>query len=514
MALSDILKKLLAKSETSAAKEAGSVEGSLLKDLSEEDLAKYNAAKNVSTEDHDAMKNIMFGSGAVGAGAAGYMSMADNNQDNSNNMDNSLPSPASQQTPSSLVEQSQAPITKPVLPEPKVEGIDLPSNYERALEALRAKQRKEAALDVNSKPIDFGANSIASREALESAQNKYNDEVAKNNAGRWGSFLGAGFSQTPVNKEALNIFEDQNKQAKSILDQYHEKVEGERDDPNSPISKGMQQMFGRLGYPIQGNASASNLEKLYPTVSKLYEKSQDRNFKIDELTLRLAQAQDARIAAKQAKLEASSTKRFDDLNKKLIEETSSSRSAFGKNALRVNQARQLETLINSAPNLDNLNARQVYEIARGLDNMLSQGAATITGSEKLMPHTLMSKIQNMKEFASNSPEGAKLGKFVAQMKDLIERERAVAQDQILATKGRVLSSYKDLEQVNPDKYNAIMEAHGIDDSTLKTARDKMKHGAGEAKQDSKVAEYAKQNNLNYNQAKQLLMNRGYKPNEQ
>jgi hypothetical protein len=85
-----------------------------------------------------------------------------------------------------------------------------------------------------------------------------------------------------------------------------------------------------------------------------------------------------------------------------------------------------------------LTGRQVYEIAKSLDGMLSMGSPTITGTDKLMPKTLMSQIASGGEYSMNKPVGAQMGKFVQQMQHLIERERQVARNQNMAFKQQLV----------------------------------------------------------------------------
>jgi hypothetical protein len=58
------------------------------------------------------------------------------------------------------------------------------------------------------------------------------------------------------------------------------------------------------------------------------------------------------------------------------------------------------------------------------------GSPTISGTDKLLPKTLMSQLASGGEYTMNKPVGAKMGAFVNQMHELIAREREVANTQV------------------------------------------------------------------------------------
>lgn len=117
--------------------------------------------------------------------------------------------------------------------------------------------------------IDFGeGSSIASLDALKQAQASSNDAVFANQIARIGAAMA---SQMGGTKNAFDdAIADQIEQAKSLPQQYKEQVQFEKEDPNSPMSKGYRDLAKRLGFNIKGTASAADLERLMPQLANVY----------------------------------------------------------------------------------------------------------------------------------------------------------------------------------------------------------------------------------------------------
>lgn len=157
---------------------------------------------------------------------------------------------------------------------------------------------------------------------------------------------------------------------------------------------------------------------------------------------------------------AETDKRFSKLSDKLVSEMASSRSAFGKAANTIRSAEAIERL---AANIDpnNLDLRQITEVARNLDSMLSSGQATISGMKKLIPETSLGSASKIAEWISNQPKGANQGAFVNRMLDTVKREKELAAEQIKRTQGKVLSGYTDLKKKDPNRWEEVMQAHEL-----------------------------------------------------
>lgn len=256
-------------------------------------------------------------------------------------------------------------------------------------------------------------------------------------------------------------------------------------DPHSDISKQYREIL-KKAFPkmnIPENTSASNIQRSgLVNIARV-------------MASREAQQQD-KAEARDLKKESENDKRFGRLSEKLMSETASSRSAFGRAANTIRSAEAIEQLAQGIdPN--NLDNRQITEIARNLDSMLSSGQATVAGMKKLIPETALGSAAKMAEYIANQPKGAQQGAFVKRMLDTVQREKDLAKDQVKRTQGKVLAGYTDLKKKNPNRWEELMEAHSLGESSKED-------------RDPKIEAWAKQYGKSYDEADKIIRSRGYK----
>lgn len=211
------------------------------------------------------------------------------------------------------------------------------------------------------------------------------------------------------------------------------------------------------------NMSASQLEKAFGNMSlsnmlTAYEGQQNR------LAMEKERAEVKRIAAKE-KLEQKDQKRLEDISKLINEDFQRMNTPIGKNANLVNTAERLEVLVGSKKPGEITN-QQIYEIARGLDAMLSAGASTIGGTQHLLPIGWKTEYAKAAEIAGNAPVGAGQVKYVQQAIDTIGREKAKAKEQISDAVRGAMGPYMDL--ADKESFQTMLRFKGIDpDMVLK-----------------------------------------------
>lgn len=386
-------------------------EGPVSSDIPSSAEDRYNKWKNLG---------LVGGAGLAGTAA---MNMGGDNQ----------PPQQATQAPQ-IPEAPSKPLATPAAPE------DQSSEEEKAvLNQMAAARRpgvEERETVPESTPLDFGSGeSVASVQKLQNIQNKIRRALQNNEYARIGAAAAAGMGG---NKNYYDeILADKSKRLAEEPALYQKQVEMEKEDPNSPQSQGMRSLAGAMGFPVSGTASAADLEKQFPQLANIYNQRvaqankkdlsrENREARSQDLAMRYAQMKDQRLE----KLGLKDEDRLIKLNQQLNSpQMGSARNALGRNQLIINGADKIGALIGSAKNPDQLTGRQVYEIAKSLDGMLSMGSPTISGTDKLMPKTLMSELAKGGEYAMNKPVGAQMGLFVKQMKDLIERERGIAEKQ-------------------------------------------------------------------------------------
>lgn len=122
--------------------------------------------------------------------------------------------------------------------------------------------------------IDFGDGGINTVENLRAAQEAANNNTLIANMLSAGDAFGAAVSNTkPKAQESVDRLL---KQANTPIEQFKAASEQEKNDANSPISKGYREAMKRFGIEVKGNASAAALEKVAPWMEKVYAADQAR----------------------------------------------------------------------------------------------------------------------------------------------------------------------------------------------------------------------------------------------
>jgi len=130
------------------------------------------------------------------------------------------------------------------------------------------------------KVLDFGTGFKDTAAALQEQQQMRNDAWLANQLGKAGSQLGAAIAG--VKTPDLSLFDENIKQADTVVNQYKERMEKEKTDPNSPLSKGMKQFMKSFGFDVQGDASAEELMKLSPLAERYYQSIENRELRKEQ----------------------------------------------------------------------------------------------------------------------------------------------------------------------------------------------------------------------------------------
>lgn len=316
--------------------------------------------------------------------------------------------------------------------------------------------------------------------------NRYKEAQDRQRLAQLGVSLGQaaekfGSSVAMVKPGDQSFYEQQMKLAGGITDQFKEeeavKKEAEERDPTSGISKQYQAMAKMMGIKTTGNESAATLKQTMPFLEKYMQAKENR-----EARLQQAQIQREAIAAtKEERTDEKANKDFTKMSEKLTSEIASSRSAFGKGANLIRSAEAIETLAKGIDPKD-IDSRQITEIARNLDAMLSQGAATISGTKKLIPSSYTGDLAKIAEYITSRPKGAGQQEFVKRMLETVAREKELAKQQIVDTQKKILSGYEHLKTKYPERYGRVLEEHGIPAEGVKAKETSIK--------DPKVQKYA------------------------
>lgn len=235
--------------------------------------------------------------------------------------------------------------------------------------------------------------------------------------------------------------------------------------------------------------SAEDIKNNLANPLALYERSEDRKVQYAQM------AQMKQLAMGQ-KLDTDTDKRFAAANKAITAETASSRSVLGTTSRTYNAAEKLQTLL-AGRDPNDLNQREIAEMARQMDAILSNGSPTISGMNKLIPSASAKDVSAITEYLTNHVQGANMGSFVTQMMSTVQREKDLAAQQMKTGQRHALGGYMDLQKKDPARWNEMMQTHDLPPEVL----------SNEAPYTQDVINYAKKFGITNEQALQHKMNR-------
>lgn len=356
------------------------------------------------------------------------------------------------------------------------------------------------------------------RNSLSDAQKQRDNNIANNQFQQGAELFASGIARTDPS-QGLAILKDQAKYANLPVQKYEEQIANQQHDPNSPMSQVTRDYLNSKGMKVPDSASASDLFKIAPFLAKdqalqmsiqkvllqqqgaaarnaATNKTKEEGFSAANQRAQESNAlkkqenqirQDQLKAVKQQNQDNKANSDFEKMGKLATAEIASSRSPFGKAANVVRSAEQLEALGKQYGDLNQLDNRQIAEIARGLDSMLASGAATVTGASHLLPSTASGSLAKIEEYITSLPAGAKQKEFVQRMMDTVSREKQIANQQMVRTQGKILAPFSHLKKNYPERYEATLKGMGIPSE--------------EQPQYSKdVTDYASQHNISPDQA--------------
>lgn len=323
---------------------------------------------------------------------------------------------------------------------------------------------------------------------LKDAQKQRNIRQLLTGLSQAGNMIGSGIAGQHgayVKPLPEDYYAQDYKNANQPVEDLKEKLAAQGDDPNSEVSKSAQAYATKLGIKLPGPVSANTLFKILPIQEK-FMASQDANatrrdtakYRADSLAAERDATSANREASQADKKNKDDITRIDKASKLISAETSSSRSSFGKAANTYRAGEALDQLAGQAQTqpggLDN---RQMAEVARNLDSMLSNGQPSVSGMDKLLPNTATGDIAHIQEYISNLPKGAEQQQFLQRAMETVKREKDLAKSQMQRTQGKLLAPYQDLKD-HPNM-KSVLEANGLPDDLFESPAKKGKATASD-----------------------------------
>ncbi len=140
--------------------------------------------------------------------------------------------------------------------------------------------------------LNIDAKELGTVDKLQEAQNVRNKTKDLADWSKIGSMVGHAIrGGDPTKNPYLSMYDEYAKEGDVRLQQYKDRVEQQKTDPNSPISQAFKEYAKNLGYDIKGDFSAASAEKIVPMLFKGFEAEETRKSKEEQNALtRQAQA--------------------------------------------------------------------------------------------------------------------------------------------------------------------------------------------------------------------------------
>ncbi len=262
-----------------------------------------------------------------------------------------------------------------------------------------------------------------------------------NQLGQAGNIIGGALAYTGPNAAAGKMFDQNIALAQQGPKDYVEGKHAELLDPNSAVSQNYREFLKRYGVSVGPGVTAQQIkDTLLPSAQK----EQDIQEKLAATKAKVGETNTIKELARQDRLDKNTTNRIDKAGKMLDAELASSRSAFGRSANTSQSAEKIEALVQGIDPND-LDKRQITEIARNLDGMLANGQPTISGMNKLIPSSWQGDASKIAEYITGIPKGAQQAEFVNRLMSTVSREKALARKQLAETQSKILGPYNDLK---------------------------------------------------------------------
>ena len=242
----------------------------------------------------------------------------------------------------------------------------------------------------------------------------------------------SGFNVAPTKISVLGPMADQ------MEKDFKDRIEAEKDDPNSQYSAGFRNMakpyLQKLGLPenILDKMGGRQAGALLPVLQKDYESLLSKQFKDNYLKEQAKLRLDAQKEKRDDKIELQHDKNMKNFYDYALKPETLRTGNISKNKSIVDQGDRIWALIGKDPaHYKNVTEGQMFELIGAMDTMINQ-QSTVAGREHLKKsfETARAKLAGLARYGSNKPVPVGAEAFVKQIADTVKREQNTAQQKL------------------------------------------------------------------------------------
>lgn len=358
-----------------------------------------------------------------------------------------------------------------------------------------------------SKVLQFGDESVASLDKLKEVQDQANTIRTMALMGPAFEKLGAGVSGaisggTYIPKTDGDAFYKQlGSSADQLLTDYKNQLEMEKQDPNSSYTQGLKDFIKKTyGYDIKGTVSGKDLQdSVMKPLEKQWEQKllDDRTRELKEMQL----AQQAELSRQNAAERSLRREEMGQYRAKMLDDRQvrhyenridrfrkSLEKAGGTTGTQVrNRIISADAIFNTAgvsadlteeqakklpdKNLDKLSRLMVTELAIETNRLLTAAGVPAQGTlAKLVPSNIAMDATKLQDYVTSELNPAEQAQFVKEILKLAARVKTTSKETNRKMVQKLVAGAKDLRDVDPDSFDAIMDEYQISPDDLAKMR--------------------------------------------
>lgn len=304
------------------------------------------------------------------------------------------------------------------------------------------------------------------------------------------------------------FWEEQRKNADQGVANAQALGEKEKDDPASAASTNMRAFAqtladkAKLNIKFPNNMSYADIEKKFPFLTKMVDVQESGKIRKEMAAQRAQDLALSRSDKKDAKSNADQDKALQSTQQLL--ESARGNPAAAQAEKDLYSASKAESLANLYGDPNKLSPQQNKLYVSEIAKIATGGVPTQGELHSLDSGAAEGKIAEIWSKISNKPQPANAGEFIKAFQDYAKSLKDDARQVIKDKYGRVIEGRK--KQLGDENYKSLQDQYLNRFNSVESPKKTNK-------QDSKITDYASQHGLDYDSAKNILVNRGYQPVE-
>lgn len=319
-------------------------------------------------------------------------------------------------------------------------------------------EETDAPESANKAPAAKGADNLASGKQLKAIQDRQN--LLHGLAGLQvdgGLAYDIGGIDRPKGADLNTGAKEMNATADRLGTQYQQRVDFQKQDPNSPVSQQARELSKMFGITPNPQSSAMDLEKMNPMLEKLLASreagkirmdqakihSDDMHFKYAKLAEMRRQGDQHKAEQDQARYDSGVDRLITNVAKAVDPQVARQNTAYGKASMNYNAIQRVKNMMHGGTTPGELNKMtdpEVFEVNTAIASLAAAGGAPSEFSTKHMDRdSALRDIKRYQQWITNQPVGAAQGDQMMRALTNLNAQEKTSQDTMVLSQKRSLA---------------------------------------------------------------------------